>query len=127
MKLSNPFPDEVRNLFLYAHACLLCGSNGNERGGLELNHIFGRVSGSAYNASLLCHECHSHIGHSKEEHAKLFILNTKFLVEIGYRVTEEDKIFIDSYVIPLYPVISKLWSQYISTGSFSTKETNTEQ
>jgi len=109
MILSNPFPNEVRTLYLYSHSCLLCTGNGNGVGGLELNHIFGRVSGSAYNASVLCHECHSHVGHTQEEHAKLFIMNAKFLAEIGYKPTAEDKIFIDSYVIPLYPVIKKLW------------------
>lgn len=79
---------------------------------LELNHIFGRVSGSAFNASLLCHECHSHVGHTQEEHAQLFYLNAKFLAEINYLPTEKDKIFIDDFVITLYPVINKnkdLW------------------
>jgi hypothetical protein len=127
MKLSNPFPDGVRNLYLYSYACLMCGSNGNTRGGLELNHIFGRVSSSAYNASVLCHECHSHVGHTQLEHAQLFLLNSKFLAEIGYTATDEDKIFIDAYVIPLYPVINTLWLRYINTGSFLEEETNTEQ
>lgn len=127
MHLSNPFPDEVRNLYLYCYSCLLCGGNGSQVGGLELNHIFGRVSGSAYNASVLCHECHSHVGHTPEEHAQLFLLNAKFLTEIKYEPTSDDLIFIDRYVIPLYPVINNLWSQYNSTGSFFRGRTSTEQ
>mgnify|MGYP003529154572 FL=1 len=94
---------------MYTYACILCGSNGNTRGGLELNHIFGRVSSSAFNASLLCHECHSHIGHTQEEHSQLFFLNAKFLVENNYQATDDDKVFLDSYVMPLYPVIKSLW------------------
>lgn len=86
------------------------------RGGLELNHIFGRVSASPFNASLLCHECHSHVGHTNEEHAKLFFLNAKYLQEIGYNrhlVTEDDLMFIDRYVTPLYPQISEMLSTYV--------------
>lgn len=107
MQLANPFSNETRHLYLYAHACLMCDSNGNNRGGLELNHIFGRCSDSPFNASLLCHECHSHVGHTQEEHAQLFYLNAKFLAEIGYEATADDKLFIDSYIIPLYSVINK--------------------
>lgn len=85
----------------------MCGSNGNNRGGLELNHIFGRISSSPFNASLLCHECHSHVGHTNKEHAQLFTLNAKFLMENNYQATEEDKIFIDGYVMPIYHEVSK--------------------
>lgn len=108
MQLANPFSNETRHLYLYTHACLMCDSNGNNRGGLELNHIFGRVSDSPFNASLLCHECHSHVGHSQEEHAQLFFLNAKYLYEIGYEPTDDDYIFIDQYGIPLYPVLKRL-------------------
>ncbi len=105
VNLKNPFSNETRTLFLYVHACLLCGSNGNGRGGLEINHTFGRVSDSPYNASVLCHECHSHVGHTDEEHAKLFLLNSVFLASVRYNADDNDRTFIDSYVIPLYPVI----------------------
>jgi len=109
MKLANPFSNETRTLYLYSHACIRCSSNGNNRGGMELNHIFGRVSGSPYNASLLCHECHSHIGHSVEEHIELFLKNAQFLASVNYEPTEEDRAFIDRYVMPLYPRIKELW------------------
>lgn len=108
MQLANPFSNETRILYLYEYKCILCSSNGTSRGGLELNHIFGRVSASPYNASLLCHECHSHVGHNREEHKELFELNAKFLAEIGYQWNYYDKQFIDDYVMPLYPEIKSI-------------------
>lgn len=94
MKLANPFSSRVRLLYLYAYSCIECGSNGNGRGGLELNHIVGRESASAFNASLLCHECHSHIGHTQEEHRRLFVKNLEWLLSQNYVPTEEDWDFI---------------------------------
>lgn len=68
---------------------------------LELNHIFGRVSSSSYNASLLCNQCHSHVGHSVEEHAILFARNARFLSGSGYVVTEKDLDFLKKHVDPI--------------------------
>jgi hypothetical protein len=84
--LRNPFPLRVRLLYLYEYSCIECGSNQN----LELNHIFGRESSSAFNASLLCRKCHSHVGHSQEEHKRLFWKNMAFLVRMRYEPIEED-------------------------------------
>lgn len=67
MKLRNPFPPEVRNLFLYTYHCFNCGRSDK---GLELHHITGRDDNSKENAIPLCLECHSHANHSKEEETK---------------------------------------------------------
>ena len=101
MQLKNPFPEEVRNLFLYNQYCFDCTSNGNGRGGLELHHIWGRVSSSAFNASVVCHECHSHMGHTSEEHARLFMKTAEVLFGNGYEPTYYDKEFFDNYVAPI--------------------------
>lgn len=97
MNLQNPFPPEVRNLYLGVWYCFNvsedgtpCQSNGVGRGGLELHHILGRVSGAAFNSCLLCGECHRHIGHSMDEQRKLFVATLQFLNSIQYKPTEED-------------------------------------
>lgn len=75
---------------MYCTACWICGKNQN----LELNHIFGRVSASPLNASVLCRECHEHIGHSMEEEQKLLRLCIAFLVEQEYKLTADDDAFL---------------------------------
>jgi hypothetical protein len=62
---------------------------------IELNHTFGRVSDSPYNASPLCRECHSHVGHSKEEHGRLFGKTCFYLKLQGHNPSKEDLEFID--------------------------------
>lgn len=79
MKLDNPFPLEVRSLFMYCYKCWICEENGQRCGGLELHHIWGRVSGSAFNAAVLCKRCHEHVKHNQEEHLKLFRRTVQFL------------------------------------------------
>lgn len=86
MELRNPFPSVVRLLYLYAYACIECGRNYP----LELNHITGRDSDSAFNASLLCRECHSHVGHTQEEEIRLFKKNLAFLIREKYKPIEKD-------------------------------------
>lgn len=97
MKLKNPFSTNTRELYRDLWACMECGMNGTNKGGLELNHIVGRYSSSPLNASLLCHECHSHIGHSQEEMKRLFEKNRAYLKRIGYTETENDRQFIKDY------------------------------
>lgn len=67
MKLRNDFSLETRLLFEGVWECWICGQNGSNRGGLELHHITGRNSNEQTNAALVCQQCHSHMGHSKEE------------------------------------------------------------
>lgn len=90
MHLRNPFPIEVRVLYLYSYECWKCGRNQN----LELHHILGRVSSSAFNSAPLCHNCHEHILHTKEERRFLFEKTVAFLVKEGYEPTKEDWDFI---------------------------------
>ena len=90
MKLRNPFSQKTRNLYLYRHDCDICGMNGQDDGGLELNHITGRYSSSPTNASVLCSNCHRQIGHTQIEERYLFQKNLKFLLREGYKLTEED-------------------------------------
>lgn len=119
MNLKNPFTQETRELYRYRYDCMLCGFSAD--GGLELNHIWGRVSASPYNASLLCVSCHGHIGHSQEEHAKLFVLNSRYLAQIGYKPTPDDMQFIDDYVMPIYNEITTCL-QSMNTESTSPEE-----
>lgn len=84
MYLKNPFPLSVRLLYLDCWQCWFCGSNGSTKGGLELHHIMGRNSACAFNSSVLCKECHSHIGHSREEEQKLFAKTLHYLYDIQY-------------------------------------------
>jgi hypothetical protein len=91
MKLQNPFSQNTRNLFLYEYNCWMCARSDK---GLELNHTYGRVSSSPVNASLICTECHSHIGHTQKEHIFLLSLSLKFLARVGYDFASEDVEFI---------------------------------
>lgn len=101
MKLYFPFSDATRALFIYFQKCYICKSNGNGKGGLELHHIIGRRKtgknmDSPLNASVLCHECHSHIGHTKEEQLKLFLITWKVLqVERLFTPKDYDIIFLE--------------------------------
>jgi len=101
MKLAHGFSNDVRNLYLYHTACFLCGCNGWGRGGLELHHIMGRVSSSAFNSSCLCGACHSHMGHSKEEHQRIFTETIRFLKDIRYKPTDEDWQFLEDNLAEL--------------------------
>lgn len=90
MKLRNPFPQEVKLLYLYRYDCDLCGSNQM----LELHHIVGRSSNSAFNASLLCHKCHGGMSHHVEEETRLYEANRRQLQRIGYVATDKDLQFL---------------------------------
>lgn len=95
MELKNPFPLEVRNLYLDCWECWLCGCNGVNRGGLEIHHIWGRVSASALNSSCLCGYCHKRMGHSREEHQKLFRKTLQFLWSLHYSLLPVDNEFLE--------------------------------
>lgn len=94
MKLHNDFTPATRTLYLYARSCFLCGANGWNRGGLEIHHVLGRISRSPFNSSLLCGECHGHMGHSREEHQGLFVKTLEFLYSVRYVPTEDDLDFL---------------------------------
>jgi len=94
MILQNPFPLEVRLLYIDCWRCWLCGENGSRKGGLEIHHIMGRISDSAFNSSCLCKDCHSHMGHSQEEECKLFGITLEYLYDIEYKPTEKDYEFL---------------------------------
>lgn len=99
MKLRNPFSDYVRQLYLYnCYTCWECGGNGSGSGGggIELHHIYGRVSASALNSAPLCHTCHSKVGHTYEEHQRYLQKTIQFLLSQGYQLTDEDNAFLES-------------------------------
>lgn len=73
MKLKNPFPQEVRELWRDTHTCQMCGENGEKSGGLELHHITGRDSASVLNGAPLCKICHASVGHTKDEEQFLYV------------------------------------------------------
>lgn len=90
MKLQNPFDLRVRLLYLDCWKCWFCGQNGQQSGGLEIHHITGRDSKSAFNSSCLCKDCHNHIGHSQEEEQKLFLITIEYLYNLEYVPIQED-------------------------------------
>lgn len=87
MQLDNPFKLEVRLLFLYCYSCFICHRSDL---GLELHHIVGRTSNSAFNAIPICPRCHSTMGHSQKEEKELFNYTMKFLLDELYKPKEED-------------------------------------
>lgn len=94
MNLKNPFSQRTRSLYIGVWYCWICGGNGTQNGGLELHHIMGRNSASAFNSALLCHGCHEKMCHNQEEERMLFLITLKFLLEMRYIPTEEDVKFI---------------------------------
>lgn len=98
MKLKNPFSQKTRWLFHSVRfKCFKCGSNGTNRGGMELHHIFGRVSKSPYNAAPLDHTCHEHILHNDQEQQDLLKKTKKYLDSVGYKPTEDDLEFLQKH------------------------------
>ena len=93
VKLENPFPIRVRVAFIDYWECYLCGRNYP----LELHHITGRRSDSALNAAVLCKECHSHIGHTKEEEEELIRITIRFLVRNNYQFRANDVAFYNKH------------------------------
>lgn len=91
MKLANPFPENVRLIYLYVYACFECGRSDR---GLELHHITGRDSLSAFNACPLCKVCHNAIIHTNYEERKYFRINKDFLLKQHYQPIEYDFEFI---------------------------------
>lgn len=89
--LKNPFPPEVREIYIYVYYCFQC--NHSDRP-IELHHIFGRESDSAFNACVLCHDCHEAVKHTEEERHLLFNKNLQFLIDTHYKPTEKDCDFI---------------------------------
>lgn len=110
MKLNYNFPIEVRVLYLYHYSCFLCGSNGSDCGGLEIHHILGRVSDSAFNSSCLCKKCHSRIGHTREEHQLIFFYTIQFLRDQQFIPSDKDMQFLFDYGVEL---INDRTSSYI--------------
>lgn len=94
MQLNNPFPQETRLLFLYVYACFKCGRSNR---GLELHHITGRDSSSAFNACPLCHDCHVAILHTQEVEKELFNYVMEFLIRERYQPTEDDYTFLRNH------------------------------
>jgi uncharacterized protein YbaR (Trm112 family) len=107
MQLKNPFPQEVRLLYLYEWQCRLCGSNGS--GCLELHHIMGRISCSVFNSFLICPECHGNMCHSQEEEQKLFAKTFMWCYNIGYKPNHDDLKFIEENYERLFTKDLKQW------------------
>lgn len=87
----------------------MCGSNGNQRNGLELHHILGRVSDSIFNCACLCGTCHSHMGHSREEHQQLFGLAVHFIKAVHYAPDDDDLKFVAENFEELVSQETKMW------------------
>lgn len=96
MRLKNPFPSNVRNMYLFNnYECWICGSNGSHCGGMELHHIWGCISDSALNSAPLCKGCHVHILYTRTERIQLFRKTMRFLMSQGYELDNTDNEFLE--------------------------------
>ena len=86
-QLDNPFSQKTRLLYLYVFSCFGCGRSDR---GLELHHITGRDSSSAFNACPLCKDCHVKVIHIQTEERRYFNINQHFLSSERYQPIEED-------------------------------------
>jgi hypothetical protein len=93
MKLANPFPPSVREMYRYETECHLCGRSD---AGLELHHITGRGSSSIFNACLLCTKCHQGMKHNESEEQFLLGIAWAFALGMRWTLTEDDREFIRS-------------------------------
>jgi len=91
VKLKNPFPDYVKELYAFEHCCHECNSGD----GLEWHHILGRVSKSALNCMFLCHKCHEN--YTKFDKGYLLRKQLRWLVLINYKFKDEDYKFYNEY------------------------------
>lgn len=91
MKLQNPFPDWVRELWRDAFHCGECGSNGVDTGGVTLHHITSRDSNSPLNSIPLCGDCHIKVGHTQQERQEYFAVSyCHIVIGHGYELQDED-------------------------------------
>jgi len=94
VKLKNPFPIEVKELYAFEHTCHAQGCNSGD--GLEWHHILGRVSNSALNCMFLCHKCHEN--YTKFKKSDLLKQQLRWLVlYTNYKFREEDYEFYNRY------------------------------
>ena len=90
--LLNPFPESVRELFIFADKCWDC-NRGLATGQGDAHHIFGRKAGkSPYNLAILCRNCHAESGkvHTKEKRLKYIQKTTAYLITQNYNPTSSD-------------------------------------
>jgi hypothetical protein len=64
-------------------------------GGLELHHIWGRISSSVLNSAPLCKLCHVHVLHTQGEHLKLFGKTMSYLIKEKYKLNNVDNRFLE--------------------------------
>lgn len=79
---------------MYVYACFECERSDR---GIELHHIFGRISSATFNACPLCRFCHNNVTNSEEERARFFFKNQEFLIENGYKPIPADFELIEKY------------------------------
>ena len=94
MKLSNPFAQYVRDLWFPEH--YWCGDCGHSDRPIELHHIYGRESNSAYNSIPLCKKCHDAIsfdGESKKEQYVMYA--SDWLNDHNYEPRTNDEYFLN--------------------------------
>lgn len=91
----NKFTDEQRKEFAFVKNCFDCG----KAGGLELHHIFGRVSNSVFNAYPICRKCHQKGSVGSWEQSKLKFLDIfEFLHKEGYKPNKKDMVFLEDTI-----------------------------
>jgi hypothetical protein len=94
--MRNPFSKKTRELFFYKIECDWCHQNQWD----ALHHILGRKSSSPLNASPI-HNMKCHIGNgmleNDESRSKLLQATYAYLMSENYRLTEEDKEFMEDH------------------------------
>jgi len=74
--------------------CYWCFSCGRSDRGIELHHIYGRISASPLNCSPQCTYCHSHMNHNQDEQRTLLMKTIKYLTGIDYKFKPADYDFL---------------------------------
>ena len=99
MRLKNRFDnaDKMR-VWLDNNFCCLCGSNQ----GCSVHHIYGTVSSSLFNSSMLCHDCHKHADTLNsggvggiDFRRRLLKIAFKMVSNSDYKTGEKDSVFLE--------------------------------
>jgi len=94
MQLKNNFTERTRELFDFCYECWVCGKNHWNC----LHHILGRVSNSPLNAAPVNNlDCHIGKGFNFEDNKRLLQKTYKYLIRVGYRLTDKDRAFMKKY------------------------------
>ena len=74
--MRNEFPKDVKEIFYRSRHCLQCGRVDLP---IELHHIVGRESNSAFNCIRICKDCHAGAVHTLERECNFYVTTCMYL------------------------------------------------